>query len=562
MKAIGSIIRFYFTTFYALPTLRDPHGKISAKSLLKLGGTIILFGYIFGAFGYMSWEVYSSLYQILAPIGLARLVLVYALLYGGLVVAFISFISGFSTVYTNEMETYLATLPVRPVHLLVGKAASLAIPHFSFALFAMGGGFVLYGIAEKMPWLFFINALLVVLMTTIWVSALGYCISIPLLLTSKFFRNRDRILVLVGLAMMGIIFFFNFSINRFLYSSATPEELMALLQGPNETFVRLLDALPPLQFILVALFKAAHPWYTLALLGIVGLVSLAAYGVFFVLAPLHTKAIRLFSEQHLKRMSRTQTAAFLKTKTGPQRKLVALLLRELRSMNREPVYFLNGPFIIILIPLLIGISLVVSLGNQGSLNELREAIRTSLTPLYQVLASSLVGAFLGSATSITCTALSRDAKHISYMKTLPVSSSLYLMAKLLHGLLFGLAGSLIAVFLGLFLFQLELPLGAFVLASSLTFSALFNVIGLYIDTLAPRLNWESPVAAMKQNMNAVVMILMEILVLIGAAVLTIFWAQTWVQLTLAMVVVPLFLVGGLLAFYIPFGERKLRKLEV
>ncbi|HOM24188.1 MAG TPA: hypothetical protein PLK03_09915 [Termitinemataceae bacterium] len=460
------------------------------------------------------------------------------------------------------METYLATLPVRPLYLLVGKAASLAIPNFSFALLTMGVGFVKYGITEKMPWLFFVNALLTVLIGTIFVSILSYCISIPLLLISKFFRNRDRLLVFVGIAMMGMIFFFNFFINRFLYSSTTPEELMVMLQGSNETFLRLLDALPPLHFILQALLKAARPLYTALLLGVVGGLFLMAYGVFFILAPFHTRLIRMFSEQHIKRLNQTQTVAFLKTNSGPQVRLVALLLRELRSMNREPVYFLNGPFIIILIPLLIAISLLVSLGNQRSLEDLRNVMRTSLTPFYQVLASSLIGAFLGSATSITCTSLSRDAKHISYIKTLPVSPLLYLMAKLLHGLLFGLLGSLMAVFLSIFLFKLELPLGGLVLASSLVISALFNMIGLYIDTLAPRLNWENPVAAMKQNLNAVVMILLELLVLIIIAMVAILWARTWLFLGVALVILPLFLLGVILALYIPLGKRKLKNLEV
>lgn len=562
MKSFLSIIRFYFSTFYSFPRIRGPQGAITLKGLLKAVGTLLLFVYIFGAFGYMAWEVYSSLYRSLVPAGLSRLLLVYTLIYGGLYVAILSFISSFSTVYTNEMETYLATLPVRPVHLLVGKATSLAIPHFSFAILSMGVGFVVYGIAEKMTWLFFINAFLTVLIATVWVGVLSYGISIPILLTSKFFRNRDRTLVVMGLLVMGVILYFNTLINRLLASSATSEELGSLLQGTNDAFLRLLDALPPLQFVLESFLKAANPLYTLGLLGLVGGLSLAAYGVYFILAPLYTRVIRMFSEQYIKRMNRTQTAAFLKKNRGPQGKLVALLLRELRSMNREPVYFLNGPFIIILIPLLIGISLVVALGSQDSLDELRDTLGTTLNPLYRVLASSLVGAFLGSATSITCTALSRDAKHINYMKTLPIPFKLYLMAKLLHGILFGLAGSLMAVFLGFFLFQLEISLMVQVLFSSMVLSALFNVIGLWLDTLNPRLNWENPVAAMKQNINAVVMILLEMLILVAIGATAFLWVRTWLHLALALVVVPLFFVGVLLALYIPFGERRLRSLEV
>ncbi|WP_304223610.1 hypothetical protein [Gracilinema caldarium] len=562
MKSLAAIIRFYFSTFYALPALRDSSGKLSPKGLLKGVGTLALFIYVIGVFGYMAWEVYSSLYKVFATLGLLRLMLVYALLYGSLLVAILSFVSSFSTVYTNEMETYLATLPAKPVFLLAGKALALAVPQFFIALLSIGTGFLIYGISAGVSALFYVNALLEIILAVIVVSVLGYCISIPLLSVSKFFRNRDRMLVLIGLAMMVIILFFNASINRLLASSAGPEELAVLLRGSNEAFLRLLDALPPLQFLLGALLSAANPLYTLGLLACLMSVLAASYGLLSVLAPRYTRVIQGFSEQYVRRMNRTQTVAFLKASTARRGKLVSLLLRELWSMNREPVYFLNGPFIIVLMPVVIAVSLVFSLGNQGSLNELRSAAGSLLSPLQQVLLSSLAGAFLGSATSITCTALSRDAKHISYMKTLPVSPRLYLMAKLLHGLVFGLAGSLMAVFLGIFLFRFNVLRVLLVLAASSTLSALFNLAGLYIDTLNPQLAWENPVAAMKQNVNAVVMILLEMLILAGTGVAAFAWAKTWLLLVLILVVLPLLLFAVLLALYLPLGEQRLKTLEV
>ncbi len=562
MKSLAAIVRFYFSTFYALPALRDSSGKLSTKGILKGVGTLALFVYVIGVFGYMAWGVYSSLYKVLVTMGLEWLMLVYALVYGSLFVAILSFVSSFSTVYTNEMETYLATLPARPVFMLAGKALSLAVPQFFVALLSMGTGFLIYGMSKDVSAFFYINALLEIVAAVIAVSVLGYCISIPLLSVSKLFRNRDRMLVVVGLAMMVTILFFNVSINRLLASSASPEELAALLQGTNEAFLGLLDALPPLKFLLGALLGAANPLYTLGLFACLVVVLGAAYGLFNILARRYIRVIQGFSELYVRRMNRTQTIALLKANTGQRGKLASLLLRELWRMNREPVYFLNGPFIIVLLPVIIAVSLVFSLGNQGSLNELRIVAGTLLSPLQQVLVSSLAGAFLGSATSITCTALSRDAKHISYMKTLPVSPRLYLMAKLLHGVLFGLAGSLMAVILGIFLFHFDALLVLLVLFASTVLSVLFNLVGLFVDTLNPQLAWENPVAAMKQNVNAVLMILIEMLLLAGTGIAAFACAQSWLHLGLILVVLPLSLFTVLLALYLPLGERKLKALDV
>lgn len=562
MRSFAVMLRFYFSTFYSPPALKEGGGRLSPKGVLKLVGILMLMAYLFGSFGFMAWHVYAALYQAFSVVGLQRLLLLYALLYGGFYVLLLSFISSFSTLYTNEMEAYLASLPVRPVYLLSGKVATLAIPEFFFALLTMGTGFVVYGLAERVPWLFYINALLIILWIVIFVVSLSYCVSIPLLAVSGFFRNRDGSRMVLTFALIFVILFFNASANRILSSSASSEAIMNLLRLFNETFLRLLDSVPPLRFILMTLLESANPLFSLVLFALLGTVLLLAFGALSLLAPLYKKVIQGFSEQYIKKMNQTESAALLRTNTGRQGKLMTLFLRELRGMNREPVYFLNGPFIIILMPLILGVSLFFSLGNQGTLDEIGSSARSLLTPLSQVLVSILAGAFLGSSTSITCTAISRDAKHIAYIKTLPVESRLYLGAKLLHGILFGLVGSLVAVLLGLFLFQIDVSLVLLILGSSFVLSVVLNILGLYLDTLNPRLSWDNPVAAMKQNINTVVMILLEMLILAGIGFAVFRWVKTMEGLALFLLGVPLLLVIVLLALYFPLGERKIRALEL
>jgi len=562
MRNLISLIRFYFSTFYALPAFKDSRGKILAKSILKLGGIILLAFYVLGSFGFLAWQIYESLYKVFASLGMGRLTLVYALMYGSLYVVVIGFVSSFSTVYTNEMEAYMATLPVKDVYLLIGKAGALSIPDFMLALLTIGSGFIIYGIHEQAPWLYYGNALLILILVTVLIVTLSYCISIPILAMGRIFRNRDVTMVLMGLVVMVGVLSMQTSMNRLLTVTEKPEQIMALLQGSNDAFLRLLDTLPPLRFILRSLLEASNPLYTLLLILLVGGALCFAFLLFSLLAPLYRRVIQGFSEQYIKKMNRTQSAAYLRTSTGRKAPLMTLLLRELRSMNREPVYFLNGPFIIILLPVVLGISLNVSLGTQGGFQDIRNTARELLSPVQQVLLCILSGAFLGSATSITCTALSRDAKHIGYIKTLPVSPRLYLGAKLLHGVIFGLVGSLVAIGLSIFIFQVDEVLVLLVLGASFVLSVLFNVLGLYIDTLNPQLKWENPVAAMKQNINAVVMLLSEMLLLAGIGVVVFLWVHTIGLLMFVLLLLPLALVSLLLALYFPLGEARIQRLEV
>lgn len=562
MNNLIAVLRFYFSTFYALPALKDSQGKVSSKSILKLLGIVVLAVYIGGSFGFLAWQLYANLYKVFASIGIQRLILIYALLYGSVYIILISFVSSFSTIYTNEMEAYLSTLPVRSSFLLTGKAAALAVPEFLFTLIIMGTAFIVYGMNEQAAWLFYINGVLILLLVTLLIVTISYCISIPLLAMGRIFRNRDVTMIVMGFIVMFGVLYLNTSINRILAFTEDPAKIISMLQASNETFLNLLDAFPPLQFIVKSLLDAANPVYVFLLFMILAAVLFLSFGVFTVLAPLYQRVIQGFSEQYIKKMNRAQSVSFLRTNTGRQSPLMALFLREFRSMNREPVYFLNGPFIIILLPVILGISLYFSMGDQGSLGEITTLARSNFTPVQQVLVSIVTGAFLGSATSITCTSLSRDAKHIGYIKTLPVSSSLYLGAKLIHGMLFGLIGCLVAAAVSIVLFQVDEPLVVLVLASSFVLTLLFNVLGLYIDTVNPQLRWENPVAAMKQNVNAVIMMLLEMLSLGALGFAGFMWVKDLGTLMLILLTLPLVVTVVLLLLYFPLGIGTLRRLEV
>ncbi|MEW6566491.1 MAG: hypothetical protein AB1404_13435 [Spirochaetota bacterium] len=562
MKNLIAVLRFYFSTFYALPALKDSQGKVSSKSILKLLGIVVLAVYIGGSFGFLAWQLYANLYKVFASIGIQRLILVYALLYGSVYIILISFVSSFSTIYTNEMEAYLSTLPVRSSFLLTGKAAALAVPEFLFTLIIMGTAFIVYGMNEQAAWLFYINGVLILLLVTLLIVTISYCISIPLLAMGRIFRNRDVTMIVMGFIVMFGVLYLNTSINRILAFTEDPAKIISMLQASTETFLNLLDAFPPLQFIVKSLLDAANPVYVFLLFMILAAVLFLSFGVFTVLAPLYQRVIQGFSEQYIKKMNRAQSVSFLRTNTGRQSPLMALFLREFRSMNREPVYFLNGPFIIILLPVILGISLYFSMGDQGSLGEITTLARSNFTPVQQVLVSIVTGAFLGSATSITCTSLSRDAKHIGYIKTLPVSSSLYLGAKLIHGMLFGLIGCLVAAAVSIVLFQVDEPLVVLVLAASFVLTLLFNVLGLYIDTVNPQLRWENPVAAMKQNVNAVIMMLLEMLSLGALGFAGFMWVKDLGTLMLFLLALPLVITVVLLLLYFPLGIGTLRRLEV
>ena len=93
------------------------------------------------------------------------------------------------------------------------------------------------------------------------------------------------------------------------------------------------------------------------------------------------------------------------------------------------MYLLNGPFVVVLMPVIIGVMLAVQKDAFMSDPDMA-GVLAMLGSGQGAAIAGLVGAFMGTSTSIACTALSRDAKALPFIKSLPISPRTYMLAKL------------------------------------------------------------------------------------------------------------------------------------
>lgn len=166
-------------------------------------------------------------------------------------------------------------------------------------------------------------------------------------------------------------------------------------------------------------------------------------------------------------------------------------------MNREPVYLLNGPFVIFLIPLLF---LFMFISDSKQLIEINNIIKSQKNIL-NIFVVFII--FLGTSTSITSSCISREGNGIYVLKTLPIRAIDIIKAKFLHGALFGAIGAVITSGLMIYLnFSIKDALLVFVIGNLWLF--VVYIIGILIDLRYPKLDWDTPTKAMKQNVNVVI----------------------------------------------------------
>lgn len=569
MKIYLSLARLYLGSFYNLPgkkaagdgSVKDPDARRTAtKAALKTIGMIVLILLLVADIGVLFVMLNLGLYRGLAAAGMQGLLVLYAGIMATALTLVVGFMTSLSTYYLNDMELQLLAMPIPPRPLLAAKFTAVYASEAAVSLFFMGTAAVIFGLKEQPHPLFYVWALLAGFLLPLIPLAASYLIQIPLLTFARFLKNRRVIMILGGI--MGISFglVFNLYMQGTMSKLARPEAMAALAKEQGSVVLALGKAYPPAQLAWKAMSDPASAGAVGAMAGMALLCLAAPALVIFFLGRTYADSLVGFNESRLRKLTAAGADAFISGTLKAGSPFISMVKREVALMNREPMYLLNGPFIVILMPIIVGIMFAVQGEAMMAEPEMAAVVDMVRGGLGLVIVS-LAGAFLGSGTSITCTALSRDAKALPFMKSLPVSAGSYMLAKLVHGIIFAGAGSIVGA--GLLAWVLKLSPGNAIagVAVSFALSSLVNMGGLWLDTANPRLSWDNPIAAMKQNPNSVIVMLGAMGLFAGAGWLSyrlmlgtgafIFWFG----------VVPAVIFFILLAVYPKYAARRLEQLE-
>lgn len=556
-----SLVRLYLRSFYGLRPLSELK-KAGPKSILKAVGIVLLALFVIADLGFLFVLSNLTMYDALAPYGLQGLLLLNAATSAALVVFVFGFVMALSTYSLSAAEDSLLALPLDPRAFLGAKLIVVYFSEFLFSIFLFGTSLAVFGVKEGPSFVFYLYGLIAAAVTPLVPLAVAYLLLVPMMSAARFLRNKNAIMVVAGFLGMIFALAFNLYMQAAMARIQDPAWLYANYAGPDSILARIGSAYPPSLLVWRSLDRAAAG---AGLAGIPPLIGLALIGagatlaVVFLLGKPYAKSLVAFGEGVLKKIDRSEASRYIGHRFRSSPPLLALFKREFRLMNREPGYFLNGPFVVILMPVIFALMYLV----QG---ETFSALGAQLASMggnsLALLVSAGAGAFIGSATSITCTALSRDAKALPYLKALPISAGTYMLAKLLHGLVFSLLGALTGgLGLGLVLgLGPARALGAVFIAFS--FSALADMAGLWLDTANPRLSWDNPIAALKQNPNAVIVILgaMGLIALLGWLSTTLPFGDGGFVIVYGGGLAALF--GVLLALYPRYAETRLAEIEV
>lgn len=416
-----------------------------------------------------------------------------------LVIEFIcifSMIFGFNIIlnsfyFAGDIE-HVLPLPINPKMLISSKFTAVlineSVMEFLFLLAAFLGFCIVNGFNIITIIMSIIGAL------TLPILPLVYCGIIALLLMrfTKLIKNKNNILTII---LLGILIIVGIIAIGFLNNNNITEFVSSLASG-NVKFLHIMKVIFPSTFFLV---KAVATNDILAFI-IYLLINLIAYVMFMILAnKIYIPGVKRISsnaDHNKKALGVTIKKAMEENKSK------TYLVKELKILFRTPAFFSNcilsnllWPIIIILIFLIQGQdNIIIEFVNHYKQNE-------ALGLLVVFIAIFSISAILTTANSVASSSISREGKHLPFMKYIPIDYKKQINMKALVSIIISFGFNLIYLFL--ICYFLEASFLDFIILTSVSLLSciFFTYLGIYLDTINPKLIWEDELNALRGNEN-------------------------------------------------------------
>ena len=514
--------------------------KKGPKGIIKNLLITFLVLYIITIFVLLYVSSMASTYKLLFKIGETSIMPLIAMITGFLVILFFGFTSVASNYYAGKGEDQFLAMPITPTQFFGAKFAVSFVTDAILAIMLYSIASIIYGYHERLlvnP-LFWIGMLVSDLSFSLLGVALIYFFLIILLYFIPFLRKKGFLNGIASFFVIAVALVYslgNSKLSSGLFDSQAMEEMLSPLVG---NFQDLNGKIPVLSF-----FAGALKGNIFAILSLLAISALLIVVFIPLMAKLYIKTLDGFSNEKSKKLSASDSKKILTKDLHTQSIFRALYWRDVKTVLREPAFFANGPLMVFLLPVILIISFSFGFisASKGSLSEFQQEIingiqgfnEEGLTKVKYLISVATAGiaVFTGNCSQIASSSFSREGKALYDLKAMPIDNNLIVKAKFWHAFTYIIIADLV---MSLLLVVLNIVLGCPFLASEVikilvlmalnvvSVSMLLIFIDMLLDTANPKLLWENPTAAFKQNMNSIIGTFLTIVVDAVAIILAIF----------------------------------------
>ena len=447
-------------------------------------------------------------FDMLHSLGQERALLTLAVLAGQLIILVFGLFYLISTFYFSRDLEYLLALPLRPSQIMLSKFSVVLVNEYlTIAPFILPL-LIVYGVKRRAGlgyWL--VMPLSYLLLPVIPLTVAGIAV-VGMMRLVNVGRKKDLLIILGSLVLIAAAFFLQFGLSRAAGTSGPdPQKIISLISSPDGLVQSIGRRLPPAiwatRFLDAGLFTGT---------GLGGFALFAGVST-LLFGLLMAGGQRLFFgglvglSERSGGGRRSKAGRIFRFSSGPH-PIKAIFLRELRLMNRTPIFLLNGVLGVIMVPFLF--ALMPSSGRPGDDRSDIMRLMTAAKPATAVLVITLFMVICATLSGVASSSFSREGRKFWISKVIPVDYRRQVLAKFLHSMAIAMLGLGSAT--AVVLFRLHAEAGKWLpgLALALPVTAFLTSLNLAVDLARPLLDWISPQKAMKQNLNVLIAMLLDL----------------------------------------------------
>jgi ABC-2 type transport system permease protein len=501
----------------------------------------------------------SKILGILVPLGQEGMVLAFGFSSASLLIFVFGIFSVLSVFYFSQDVQFLLAMPLKPSEILAAKfLTSMVVEYAAESLFLLPL-FVVFGFHSHPSPFYAAVALCVFLLLPVIPVVMASILVMVMMLFTDASKNRDRFIKIAGSVMLILVLGMNYFLQKNTGAAMNPERFSKVMTDGSNLWTSAVNRLFPAgKLAVIAVLKNGQTAGFISLLLFLSASALAFFILIVLGEKLYLRGIfgkpsGIFRIRAPERLNLSETAR-------ADSAFKTYLMKDLRILFRDPVFFMNCILTNFFLPVLI--VFFSSVGGGESKGQITALLaRASGGGIFYAAGLGFC-ILLTSMNAIASSAISREGKNLSVAKYLPVSYQKQILAKAAAGAAMGCAGCLLMILAAVFWFHVPVRLMPPLLALIPIGTAFASFSGILIDLYFPKLTWDNAYKAVKQNMN--VLIHMAVCALVAGFTIGVVLIFRWPQAHALRILILIFSLidFALYRFLMTRGAKIFSEIEV
>ena len=418
------------------------------------------------------------------------------------IVAVFSMIFGFNVVmsvfYFSSDLDYLLPLPISPMKIVGAKLTATMLSENVMECILVFSAMVGYLIGyAPMPGINIVGIISAIIgVVTFPIVPISYCaiICMVVMYFSKFLKNKDRVSKITAFSTIIILVILVLCLN--LSNGFDTDLFLEELMSGDIALINVLDII----FFSVTLLARAVSGSILSLLLYIVINAVCVGLVLLIASKLYFKAVvSLNGAQGKTEKSVTQLSDYEK-KIKSSSHLITYFKKELLILVRTPAYLSNCVGINLIWPIFIYLFIILQKQNDilgGYIDKLKVGDPSAVLNVSLLVFG--VSVILTALNCLASSAITREGRHFDVMRYLPVDLMTQINSKALVSIVISGAGLIVYIITAFIIFGISPMLTVYCVILSVLSVVFTTYLGIYIDTMNPKLVWEDEVNALRGN---------------------------------------------------------------